>query len=1009
MNASCTRSRTGGGVSPRRVWVRALAVGLSLLLVACDRAPHAAAPTAGLAPAPSASEDGSNAAASGEMDKVSVDVVVRSKRHKPVTDLTASQLAMKDDGVPVKLSSFDRVDLTSGQQHLAAFVFDQMNSGQARAERKMAEKILSVIPDRGYSLAVLQVNGRLHLLQGYTSDFHATDTALIAATPDKPAPPSTALTPAETELISSVNGDSLRVSSADRAKAKTLLNALEQSQRILEDRHSYASLAGLQALVQSEKLVEGRKFIFYFCSGINSNSDAGELLQSIVGIANRMGVTIYVIDANPQIAPMRAAMQASQVSTLLGTGNGTGNTNQFGKTDGSPPDILTYMQVHQIQEYEFGSLDLDQSPLAALSAGTGGTYLNSLDDNRRALRQLHEDLTSWYEATWVPPDTRFDGKFRPIDLRSARKDVTLRARSGYFAVPPGHSLEIPPFEVPLLEVLKGATLPSELPVRAGVLRLGVLPDGNSAELIVQVPVAQLAVHEDYNTHISTAQAALLAVIKDSKGDILERFGEEIPLHQAAELYHADGDQMLTLTRTFSADPGVYTLEVVANDALGHKTGAQRSTFTIEAPKHGVAISDVALVQSIEPVEEDPETFEPMRYEDGRVVPNVGDMLPEKTDSAKFFFLLHPVAGSESQPALRMQILCDGKLLMEAPLPLQKVSGTGAGVPYLATLRGGDLPPGNYQVKALLTQNGETASSSAYFHVAGDAGVASAFSAAGGVQIASMDPGVSGLLSERSSLGSGFSISSATSGLAALSESNARQMIEDARQRALSWSDTLENFICFEVTNHFVKSGSDAAWKQEGTLVERLQLVDKAQTRSTVMLNGEASTTAPDQLEFFRSSGEFGAMFHMIFDPSAKTEFTWKQAALLDGQPIQIFAFKVARTNSTFNLTDRDEHTAVVGFSGLLYLDPATGSIRRVSIAADDIPSRLEIRACSLSVDYSWMAMQNHDFLLPVRGVVGMQETSRHPVMNEFAFRDYRRFGSQVRIFASDGGTGTSKD
>ena len=944
------------------------------------------------------------------MDKVSVDVVVRSKHHKPVTDLTASQLAMKDDGIPVKLSSFDRVDLTSGQQHLAAFVFDQLNSGQARAERKMAEKILSVIPDRGYSLAVLQVNGRLHLLQGYTNDFHATDAALIAATPDKPAPSSAALTPAETKLIGLVNGDSLNVSSADRTKAKTLLNALEQSQRILEDRHSYASLAGLQALVQSEKLVDGRKFIFYFCSGITSNSDAGELLQSVVGIANRMGVTIYVIDANPQIAPMRATMQASQVSTLLGAGNGNGTTNQFGKTDGSSPDAMTYVQVHQIQEYEFGSLDLDQSPLAALSAGTGGTYLNSLDDNRRALRQLHEDLTSWYEATWVPPDTRYDGRFRPIDLRSARKDVTLRVRSGYFAVPPGHSLEIPPFEVSLLGVLKNDKLPSELPVRAGVLRLGVLPDGNSAELIVQVPVAQLAVHEDYNTHVSTAQAALVAVIRNGKGEVLERYGEDIPLHQATELYRADSDQMLTLARTFSADPGVYTLEVVASDELSHKVAAQRSTFRIDAPKQGVALSDIALVQSIEPVEEDPETFEPMRYEDGRVVPNVGDTLPEKTDSAKFFFLLHPVAGSESQPALRMQILSDGKLLMETPLPLQKVSGTGAGVPYLATLRGRDLPPGNYQVKALLTQNGETASSSAYFHVAGGAGVASsAFSAGGGVQIASTDPGASGLLSGSSSLGSGFSISSATSGLAALSESNARQMIEDARQRALSWSDTLENFICFEVTNHFVKSGSDAAWKQEGTLVERLQLVDKAQTRSTVMLNGEASTTAPDQLEFFRSSGEFGAMFHMIFDPSAKTEFTWKQAALLDGQPIQIFAFKVARTNSTFNLTDRNGHMAVVGFSGLLYLDPATGSIRRVSIAADDIPSRLEIRACSLSVDYSWMAMQNHDFLLPVRGVVGMQETSRHPVMNEFAFRDYRRFGSQVRIFASDGGTGTSKD
>lgn len=571
-----------------------------------------------------------------------MDVMVRSKHHKSVFDLDASQLTVTDDGSPIKLSSFNRVDLTSNQQHLAAFVFDRMNSGQAMTARKIADRILAVIPDRGYSLAVLQVNGRLHLLQGYTQDFHAVDGALAVATPEHPAPPSTALTPAETALIGSVNGNNLSVSSADRVKAKTLLTALEQSQRILEDRHSYPSLAGLQALVQSEKLVEGRKFLFYFCSGINANSDAAEMLQSIVGVANRMGVTIYVIDVNPAIASTKASMQASQASAILGNGNTSGAVNSFGTTDGSKPGAMTGTLQHNIQGFEFGGIDLDQSPLVTLSSGTGGTYLNALDDTKHQLQQLHEELTSWYQASWVPPSQTYNGQFRPIDLHSTRKDVMLRSRSGYFAVPPNHSMEIPPFEVPLLSVLKSKKLPSDLPVHAGILRLGALPDGNSAELIVQVPVAQLAMHEDYNTHISTAQAALVAVIKNSRGDVLERYGEDIPLHQTSELFQADSNQVLTLARTFSADAGVYTLEVVASDQLGHKIGAQRSTFTIEDLKHGLALSDIALVQSIEPVEEDPETFEPMRYQNGRVVPNVTNTLSAKIGSARFFFLLHPV-------------------------------------------------------------------------------------------------------------------------------------------------------------------------------------------------------------------------------------------------------------------------------------------------------------------------------------------------------------------------------
>ena len=87
----------------------------------------------------------------------------------------------------------------------------------------------------------------------------------------------------------------------------------------------------------------------------------------------------------------------------------------------------------------------------------------------------------------------------------------------------------------------------------------------------------------------------------------------------------------------------------------------------------------------------------------------------------------------------------------------------------------------------------------------------------------------------------------------------------------------------------------------------------------------------------------------------------------------------------------------VGFHGLLYLDTATHSVRRITIEADDIPPTLAIRASSISVDYAWISINHHDYLLPVRGAVSLHETKHIPVLNEFQFRDYRRFGSQIRM------------
>ena len=46
-------------------------------------------------------------------------------------------------------------------------------------------------------------------------------------------------------------------------------------------------------------------------------------------------------------------------------------------------------------------------------------------------------------------------------------------------------------------------------------------------------------------------------------------------------------------------------------------------------------------------------------------------------------------------------------------------------------------------------------------------------------------------------------------------------------------------------------------------------------------------------------------------------------------------------------------------------------------------------------------MQDHDFLLPVRGAVSMQQAKKRPVLNEFEFLNYHRYGSQARLLSDE--------
>lgn len=61
----------------------------------------------------------------------------------------------------------------------------------------------------------------------------------------------------------------------------------------------------------------------------------------------------------------------------------------------------------------------------------------------------------------------------------------------------------------------------------------------------------------------------------------------------------------------------------------------------------------------------------------------------------------------------------------------------------------------------------------------------------------------------------------------------------------------------------------------------------------------------------------------------------------------------------------------------------------------------QLRPPLLSEPYSWVTMQDNDFLLPARGAVSLQEARMHPVLNEFEFLGYRRFGSQSRVLSDN--------
>jgi VWFA-related protein len=84
--------------------------------------------------------------------------------------------------------------------------------------------------------------------------------------------------------------------------------------------------------------------------------------------------------------------------------------------------------------YSSGLVSPGDKILDQLSAATGGRVLRAADKSelQAAFQQAEITLRNQYVVGYRPADLRYDGGFRPIEIRALRPHLKVRSRKGYF-------------------------------------------------------------------------------------------------------------------------------------------------------------------------------------------------------------------------------------------------------------------------------------------------------------------------------------------------------------------------------------------------------------------------------------------------------------------------------------------------------------------------------------------------------------------------------------------------
>jgi hypothetical protein len=210
-------------------------------------------------------------------------------------------------------------------------------------------------------------------------------------------------------------------------------------------------------------------------------------------------------------------------------------------------------------------------------------------------------------------------------------------------------------------------------------------------------------------------AALLAVLKDAKGEIVDKFSKDFAVQ--VELDKVDSYKAGNLVQTFrtSLPPGPYTLEAAVMDRSDSKIGVKRSAFTAPQPSARLSISDIIVVRRADPLK-DNQILDAFYFPGGKIVPTLTDTLKGGPGNIlPFYFAVYPDPTIQDAPKLTMAFYKEGQYLGSAEAPLPPVQKDGR-IPYIANLPADKFVPGAYEIRLGVTQGESKAEEKVTFRV-----------------------------------------------------------------------------------------------------------------------------------------------------------------------------------------------------------------------------------------------------------------------------------------------------
>jgi VWFA-related protein len=677
--------------------------------------------------------------------EVLLDVVVKDKRGRPVADLSAADFEVFEDGAKQPVESFRLIRRNSaGESGKANSAVQEVASAQANATTTPpAKPVLASNPDVGVSVVALvfdrlsqdgrkrandaamgyvggasslsnfvgvfTINLSVNTLQNYTTDVGLVKKAIdragaVASSPfeSKTLDSGSAIAAGQRDAAvqaataaaqsggpgAAAAGAASGAAAVDQTFAAMRAQTDETFEVLQRDQQGYATTNGLMAIVNSMSRLPGRKAVLFFSEGIAIPPNVQQHFSSVINAANRANVSVYAVDAAG--LRLESTLRATREEINARSRQRMDSLDRVMNSAGGPltkglernEDLLNYSP---------------ESGLSQLAQQTGGAFIGGVNDIDSKLKEVDEDLGTYYLLTYSPTNQNYDGKFRNISVKVKRSGVDALSRRGYYAVPPTGSSPMFYYEAPPLALLSGSARPKDFPLLAGSLNFPEAGRVGRTAVEVEVPTGAFTFTPDNEKKIYGSDFSIVVLIRDQSKQVVEKLSHHYGLVGPLKSLDSVKKGKILFYRELSLPPGKYEVDAVAYDALSAKASVNKCVLEIPAAgENDLRLSSVAIIQRAEPAPE--KTDSPFLVGDQLMVyPNLGEPVRKSAKQLGFYFNVYTAKGSTEAPKLTLEVLQNNKSVAKVPLKLGAPDAKGR-IQYASALPLDSLNPGTYELK-----------------------------------------------------------------------------------------------------------------------------------------------------------------------------------------------------------------------------------------------------------------------------------------------------------------------